>query len=101
MSGLRFFKPISSAPVARERLLILLEHERHLVNPTDLFAALREHISAMVGRHVTVDPDRARVREVCGATVLTIAVDIEIPHRVHGPARPAHGGEIGTSPLFR
>ena len=37
-----FFRPISSAPVARERLQILLEYERRLVSQSSLVTVLRE-----------------------------------------------------------
>ena len=40
-----FLRPVSSAPVARERLQILLEYERNLVSQTDLIAVLREEFS--------------------------------------------------------
>ena len=49
MTLFRWFRPISSAPVARERLKILLEYDRNLVNQTDLFAVLREEITIKVG----------------------------------------------------
>ena len=39
-----FFRPAASAPVARERLQILLEYERKLGSQIDLFNVLREEI---------------------------------------------------------
>jgi cell division topological specificity factor len=102
MNGLRFLRPLNSAPVARERLQILLEYDRHAVHPGDLFVILREQISAVVGRHVTIDPNRAQVREIPGATILTVAVDIEVPHRVHSSAMARHvrGGDGRKLPAF-
>jgi cell division topological specificity factor len=76
----RFFRPISSAPVARERLQILLEYERRLVSHTDLFAVLREEILTVIGRHVAVDPDQVQIRVDRGAESSIIAVDVEIPN---------------------
>ena len=61
MTLFRWFRPISSAPVARERLKILLEYDRNPVNQTDLFAVLREEILAVVGRHVMIDPDSVQI----------------------------------------
>ena len=81
MKLLRFLRPISSAPVARERLQILLEYERRLVNQTDLLAVLREEILAVVGRHVTVDPDKAKVWVDRGQRVSMLVVGMEIPNR--------------------
>jgi cell division topological specificity factor len=81
MKLFRFLRPISSAPVARERLQILLEYERRLVNQTDLLAVLREEILAVVGRHVTVDPDKAKVWVDRGQRVSMLVVGMEIPNR--------------------
>jgi cell division topological specificity factor len=74
-----FFRPISSAPVARERLQILLEYERRLVSQSSLITVLREEILAVVSRHVTVDPDKVHVSVDRGEGFSTLAVDIQIP----------------------
>jgi cell division topological specificity factor len=76
-----FLRPVSSAPVARERLQILLEYERNLVSQTDLIAVLREEILAVVSRHVTVDPDKVQISVDRGAKFSILAVDIQIPNR--------------------
>jgi cell division topological specificity factor len=76
----RFLRPIISAPVARDRLQILLEYERRLVSQTDLIAVLREEILAVVSRHVTVDPDKVQIVVDRGAEASILAVDIEIPN---------------------
>ena len=76
-----FLRPVSSAPVARERLQILLEYERNLVSQTDLIAVLREEILAVVGRHVTIDPDRVQISVDRGAKFSILAVDIQIPNK--------------------
>jgi cell division topological specificity factor len=74
-----FFRPVSSAPVARERLQILLEYERRLVSQSSLVTVLREEILAVVSRHVTVDPERVHVSIDRGNGFSTLAVDIQIP----------------------
>ena len=76
----RFLRPKSSAPVARERLQILLEYERNLVSQTDLIAVLREEILAVVGRHVTIDPDKVQIRVDRRAELSILAVGIQIPN---------------------
>ena len=81
-----FLRPVSSAPVARERLQILLEYERKMVSQTDLIAVLREEILAVVGRHVTIDPDRVQIKVDRGAKVSILAVDIEIPNKTRATA---------------
>ena len=80
MTLFRFARRRNSAPVARERLQILLEYERSLAHQPDLLAILREEILAVVGRHVTVDPERVQVKVDRGELVSTLAVDIQIPN---------------------
>jgi cell division topological specificity factor len=80
MSIFRLFKSSSSAPVARERLQILLEYERRQHGKQDLVTVLREEILAVVSRHVTVDPDRVQVKLDRHDRMSTLAVDIEFPH---------------------
>lgn len=70
----------ASAPVARERLQILLAHERGLLGQPDLLIRLREEILAAVSRHVTLDPDKVIVRMERGKNVSTLEVDIELPN---------------------
>jgi cell division topological specificity factor len=70
----------ASAPVARERLQILLAHERGLRGQADLLGVLREEILAVVSKHVTLDPDKVIVRMDRGEKVSTLEVDIEVPN---------------------
>ena len=70
----------SSAPVARERLRILLEYERAVAGQRDLMLVLREDILAVIGRHVRIDPEKVTVNVDRGATVSTLEIDIEIPN---------------------
>ena len=69
-----------SAPVARERLQILLAHERGMLGQPDLVGILREEILAVVSRHVTLDPDKVMVKMDRGESVSTLEVDIELPN---------------------
>ena len=57
MNLLNFFARKSSAPVARERLQLLLAHERSMVGQSDLIAILREEILAVIAKHVRLDPE--------------------------------------------
>ncbi|WP_163071535.1 cell division topological specificity factor MinE, partial [Acinetobacter baumannii] len=52
MSIFRFFNKQASAPKARERLQILLAHERASQGHSDLVILLREEILAVVTRHI-------------------------------------------------
>jgi cell division topological specificity factor len=70
----------SSAPVARERLQILLAHERVARSQPELLSVLREEILAVVSRHVAFEPERVQIRMDRGKSVSTLEVDIEIPN---------------------
>lgn len=80
MSLFNLVRRRGSAPAARERLQILLEYERSLIDQSDLLMILREEILAVVDRHVTVDRDRVQVRIVRGDVVSVLKVGIEIPN---------------------
>lgn len=73
-----FFRP-QSAPAARERLQVLLAHERLSSEGSDLVTKLRDEILQVIARHVQVDNEKVNVRMERGAQVSTLAVDIEIP----------------------
>jgi cell division topological specificity factor len=87
---LAFFRRRGSAPVARERLQLLLAHERAtLGGRSDLVAILREEIMAVIAKHVTVERDKIQVRMDRGGSVSTLEVDIEI--------RTPSGAELALS----
>jgi cell division topological specificity factor len=79
MSLFNFFNRKSSAPTARERLQVLLAHERATVGHSDLVAQLREEILAVIAKHVQIDRDKVMVKMDRGDKVSTLEVDIEIP----------------------
>jgi cell division topological specificity factor len=70
----------ASAPVARERLQILLAHERGLRGQPDLLELLRAEILGVVSRHVELDPDKVIVRMDRGNDVAMLEIDIEVPN---------------------
>jgi cell division topological specificity factor len=79
----------ATAPIARERLQILLAHERGLLGQPDLLVTLREEILAVVSRHIQLDPDKVTVKLERGKTVSTLEVDIEVPNgfeKLNAPA---------------
>jgi cell division topological specificity factor len=80
MSFFGFMRRRNSAPVARERLQILLEYERRIISQSDLVGMLRQEILAVVSRHVSVDPDKVQVKVDRGVKVSTLEVDIEFPN---------------------
>ena len=71
----------ATAPIARERLQILLAHERGMLSQKpDLLLLLREEILAAVSRHVALDPDKVIVRMERGKDISTLEVDVELPN---------------------
>jgi len=79
----------ASAPIARERLQILLAHERGMRGQPDLLVRLREEILAVVSRHVVLDPDKVIVRMDMKEHVSTLEVDIELPNGFQSPLAAA------------
>lgn len=80
MNLMSFFSRRPTAPVARERLQILLAHERTIVGGgSDLVNLLREEIVAVIAKHVKLDPDKVQVKMDRGSAVSTLEVEIEIP----------------------
>ena len=78
MNVFNFFQKRKSAPVARERLQLLLAHER--ASPgSDLVSILREEILAVIGRHIEIDGDRLQVKIDRGEHVSVLEIDVEIP----------------------
>jgi cell division topological specificity factor len=77
---LSLFRRRRSAPVARERLQILLAHERSVLGRSNLIAVLKEEILAAISRHVAVEADKVQVKMDRGANVSTLEIEIEIPN---------------------
>ena len=78
-----------TAPVARERLQILLAHERGSRGKPDLLEVLRQEILAVVSRHVTLDPKKVNVKMDKRRSVSTLEVDIELPYGFDKPIAAA------------
>lgn len=79
MSIFSFFRKKDSAPVARERLQIMLAHERAASGNDDLVATLREEILAVIARHMSIERDRVQVKMDRGKDVSLLEVDVELP----------------------
>ena len=79
MNLLRLFSRPASAPAARERLQVLLAHERASIGDSDLVGKLRDEILAVIAKHIQIDGEKVSVKMERGAQVSTLAVDIEIP----------------------
>ena len=79
MKLLSFFGRPRSAPVARERLQLLLSHERTASNGrSDLLQVLRTEILQVIAKHVAVDQEKVKVSLDRGEAVSRLEVEIEI-----------------------
>ena len=85
MRLLGLFTRNRSAPAARERLQVLLAHERALADRADLAAVLQQEILAVIARHIPIDRDKVMVKLERGPHVSTLAIDIEMPEESLAP----------------
>jgi len=83
------FKRRPTAPVARERLQILLAHERASAGQEGLVSILREEILAVIARHVTVERDKVQVKLEREGETSMLEIEIEMPTLAALPARVA------------
>jgi cell division topological specificity factor len=79
MNLFRFFSKPQSAPAARERLQVLLAHERASVGDSDLVSKLRDEILRVISKHMQINDEKVSVKMERGDQVSTLEVDIEIP----------------------
>ena len=88
MNVLRFFQrrtstpvtePSGSAAAARDRLKVLVSHERAVIGQSRLVEVLREEILAVIAKHIPVERDKVQIKMDRGETSSTLAIDIEIP----------------------
>ena len=79
MSILGIFQKRNSGAVARDRLQLILAHERAESGRPDLVIQLREEILAVIANHVAVEPDKVKVTLERGEGVSTLGLDIELP----------------------
>jgi len=74
-----FLNRRSSAPVARERLQILLAHERVAGSHGQLIAVLQEEILAVIAKHMNIDREKVKVKLDRANDTSTLEIDIEMP----------------------
>lgn len=90
MKLFRIFGRGTSAPVARERLQILLAHERRSACNPDLLALLHKEVLDAISKHVVIDPDRVEVKIHRRDDMSVLEIDIELQgDAIEGRALPA------------
>lgn len=86
---LRRSRPASSADTAKERLQILLAHERADRSRPDYLPLLQKEILEVIKKYVQVESDSVDVRLQRGAEVSTLEVNIELPSSQVSSMRPS------------
>lgn len=79
MNLLAMFRKERSAPVARERLQVLLAHERMAAGHSELLTILREEILAVIAKHIKVDREKVNIKLDRNEDVSTLEIDVEMP----------------------
>ena len=80
MRLLDFFrtKP-SSADTAKERLQILLAHDRGSSVSPDFIPMMQKDIIAVIGKYVEIDEDKVSIQVENAGSMSTLEVNIELP----------------------
>tara|TARA_R110002096_G_scaffold13829_3_gene48658 strand:- start:59 stop:349 length:291 start_codon:yes stop_codon:yes gene_type:complete len=82
MSLLNFFRTKrspGSAETARDRLQIVLAHERISRDGDDFLPRLQKELLEVIARYVSVDQNKAVVKLDRGDDVSTLEIEIELP----------------------
>jgi cell division topological specificity factor len=83
MSWLDFFKARKPEPAtasaAKERLQIVLAHERIGRTREDFLPKLQQELIAVVARYVAVDPEKVKVNLERGQGMSALEINIELP----------------------
>ncbi len=79
MNIMSLFGRRRTGAIARDRLQILLAHERVLSSQPDLVQLLQEEILAVIAKHVAIDRDKVLVKLDRGKDLSTLEIDIEMP----------------------
>jgi cell division topological specificity factor len=82
MNLFRYFRPITSAPVARKRLETLLAYDRCSLARLDFGTLSREDVVALLSRYVEVPPNHVRLTVNHGSDLSRLTIDVEIPHLI-------------------
>ncbi|HLI10368.1 MAG TPA: cell division topological specificity factor MinE [Alphaproteobacteria bacterium] len=87
----------SSAQTAKERLQILLAHERQDRSGPDYLPMLQKEILEVIKKYVQVTSEKVAVKLERGADMSTLEIDIELPGPQTASAKPA---AAASAPAF-
>ena len=80
LAGFRNRKPEpQTAAAARDRLQIILSHERISRNGEDFLPKLQQEIVELVARHVAINPEKVKVDLERGSDLSALAITVELP----------------------
>lgn len=100
MNLLRFLRrspAASSAATAKERLQILLAHERQDRSRPDYLPLLQKDILEVIKKYVQVASDKVQIKLQRGAEISTLEIDIELP----GPQAASAKSPASTNPTSK
>lgn len=80
-----FRRQPASAPHARERLQILLAHERAGRQGADYLPALQRDLLQVIKKYVEIDDEKVQVMLDRSRDVSTLEVNIELPEHAEPP----------------
>ncbi len=101
MSIFSFFRPAqkSTAAQAKERLQIVMAHERVGRTSPDYLPMLQKELLAVIAKYVEIDENKVEVKLDRGGDCSTLEVNIELPgaDRLKGP-KPANAADDKAEP---
>ncbi|MBP2298184.1 cell division topological specificity factor MinE [Azospirillum picis] len=91
MSIFNFFRaaPRASAVQAKERLQIVMAHERAGRSGPDYLPMLQQELLAVIAKYVNIDENKVEVKLDRGGDCSTLEVNIELPAREQAKAASA------------
>lgn len=69
----------ATAPVARERLQVLISHERASPGQPNLLGAIKDDIVNAIARHVSIKPEEVKVKVERRKALSTLRIAINLP----------------------
>ena len=92
-------KPPTVAAQAKERLQIVLAHERSDRNSPDFLPALQQELLAVIKKYVSVDEDKVAIKleRESGCSMLEVNVELPSPSKRAMPPPTAPGGKPVTA----
>ena len=106
MSIFSFFRsaPRASAVQAKERLQIVMAHERAGRTGPDYLPMLQQELLAVIAKYIDIDQNKVEVKLDRGGDCSTLEVNIELPAREQAkaaaaakPAEKSAGNDAGAA----